>query len=198
MARKAEFTFNGKSFFAELHKVDRKKLYGWSDIEVNDLSGRPCKLAGLAEGRIVLPSGSTSLLTLDGRGEEIDKSKLVGFDKEGKEVSLVPSIYDEKVLLRESNIDEYLLLAVKSVYQISSEESIEIFDGEKIFYFVFNYRADFEGDDAFLIKQDDYIFAVTGKIVETEFVGLSESEEEVVTSEEVTEDDGDDLDFAMF
>jgi len=198
MARKAEFSFNGKSFFAELQKVDRKKLYGWSDIEVNDSSGSPCKLAGLAEGRIVLPSGSTSLLTLDGHGEEIDKSKLVGFDKEGKEVSLVPSIYDEKVLLRESNIDEYLLLAVKSVYQISSEESIEIFAGEKIFYFVFNYRADFEGDDAFLIKQDDYIFAVTGKIVETEFVGLSESEEEVVTSEDVTEDDGDDLDFAMF
>jgi hypothetical protein len=34
MARKAEFTLNGKSVSAELKKVDRKKIYGWSNIEV--------------------------------------------------------------------------------------------------------------------------------------------------------------------
>jgi hypothetical protein len=30
MARKAEFSINGQSIIAELKKVDRKKIYGWS------------------------------------------------------------------------------------------------------------------------------------------------------------------------
>jgi len=196
MARKAEFTINGQSFFAELQKVDRRKLYGWSDEEVKDSSGSLCRLAGLVDGRIVLPSGSTSLLTLNERGEEIDKSKLVGFDKSGKEVSIVPSVYDEKVLLRESTIDEYLLLSVKSVYQLKTDESTNYFDEDKIYYFVFNYRADFEGDDAFLIKQGDDIFAVTGKKVDIEFVGVTEVEEEIVSPLDTSDED--ELDFAMF
>ena len=196
MARKAEFIINGQSFFAELQKVDRKKLYGWTDTEVKDSSGSFCKLAGLADGRIVLPSGSTSLLTLDEKGEEIDKSKLVGFDKQGKEVAMVPSVYDEKVLLRESTIDEYLLLSVKSVYHLKTDESISNFDDGKLYYFIFNYRADFEGDDAFLIKQGNDIFAVTGKKVEVEFVGIEEVEEEIISP--VDTSDEDELDFAMF
>lgn len=197
MAKKAEFCINGQSFFASLQKVDRKKLYGWSDIEVKDSAGSHCKLAGLADGSIVLPSGSTSLIMVDEQGEEVDKSNLVGFDKDGIEVSLVSSIYDDKVLLRESTIDEYLLLAVKSVYQLQMDETTKLFDGDKLFYFVFNYRADFEGDDAFLIKQGDTIFAVTGKIVETEFIGINETEDEIVSPAESIEED-DDLDFAMF
>ena len=34
MARKAEFLINGQSVLAELKKVDRKKIYGWSTVEV--------------------------------------------------------------------------------------------------------------------------------------------------------------------
>ena len=32
MARKAEFSINGLSVMAELKKVDREKIYGWSTI----------------------------------------------------------------------------------------------------------------------------------------------------------------------
>ena len=39
MARKAEFSINGHSVLADLKKVDRKKIYGWSTIEVCDESG---------------------------------------------------------------------------------------------------------------------------------------------------------------
>lgn len=44
-------------------------------------------------------------------------------DHEGKKESKVPSIYDEKVILREATIDEYLSLAVKSVYQLQVDEN---------------------------------------------------------------------------
>ena len=57
MTRKAEFSINGLSVMAELKKVDRKKIYGWSTIEVFDQNGSKCKLAGLAEGQYVMPSG---------------------------------------------------------------------------------------------------------------------------------------------
>ena len=201
MARKAEFEFNGKSIKAELKKVDRKKIYGWSSTEVFDENGSKCQLASLAEGRYVMPSGSTSLVTLNSEGDAVSKSNLVGVNTKGEKVEKVPSIYDEKVLLREASIDEYLSVAVKSVYQLNIEENKETLLSElnagKIYYFVFNYRADYEGDDAFLLSNENEIFAVTGMHSDIEFIGLEDNEKELVTEDnEITEED--DLDFAMF
>ena len=201
MGRKAEFSINGLSVLAELKKVDRKKIYGWSTIEVFDENGSKCKLAGLAEGQFVMPSGSTALVTLNAKGEAVSKSTLVGVDNDGKKVEKVPSIYDEKVMLREATIDEYLSTAVKSVYQLQVDENKEALLNElnngKVYYFVFNYRADYEGDDAFLISNGTDAFAVTGMSADLEFIGLEDNEQELVPEEtEAVEDD--DMDFAMF
>ena len=198
MARKAEFTLNGKSVSAELKKVDRKKIYGWSNIEVYDDNGSTCKLAGLAEGIYVLPSGSTSLVTLDSNGKSVSRSSLVGVDKDGKKVPIVPSIYDEKVVLKESSIDDYLTLAVKSVYQLNLENDDFLLDelnSGKIYHFIFNYRADYEGDDAFLISNENEVFAITGMCAELDFVGLENNEQELYQQDQ---EDEEDLDFAMF
>ena len=201
MARQAEFSFSGKSIKAELKKVDRKKIYGWSTIEVYDQNESKCKLAGLAEGQYVLPSGSTSLVTLNTKGEAVSKSTLIGVDHEGNKVEKVPSVYDEKVVLREATIDEYLSMAVKTVYQLNIEENKDSILNElntgKLYYFIFNYRADFEGDDAFLISDGNEIFAITGKCAELEFIGMDDNEQELVL-EEAQETEEDDMDFAMF
>ena len=201
MARKAEFSINGQSIIAELTKVDRKKIYGWSAIEVFDENGSKCKLAGLAEGQFVMPSGSTALVTLNSKGETVSKDTLIGVDSDGKKVEKVPSIYDEKVMLREATVDEYLSMAVKSVYQLQVDENKEALLNElnkgKIYYFVFNYRADYEGDDAFLISNGTDVFAVTGMSADLEFIGLEDNEQELVPEEaEAVEDD--DMDFSMF
>ena len=198
MARKAEFTLNGKSVSAELKKVDRKKIYGWSNIEVYDDNGSTCKLGGLAEGRYVMPSGSTSLVTLDSNGKSVSRSSLVGVDKDGKKVPIVPSIYDEKVVLNEASIDDYLTLAVKSVYQLNIENDDFLLDelnSGKIYHFIFNYRADYEGDDAFLISNENEVFAITGMCAELDFVGLENNEQELFQEDQEEEED---LDFAMF
>ena len=92
MARKAEFSINGLSVMAELKKVDRKKIYGWSTIEVFDQNGSKCKLAGLAEGQYVMPSGSSALVSLNAKGEAVSKSTLVGVNSDGNKVEKVPSI----------------------------------------------------------------------------------------------------------
>lgn len=200
MARKAEFSINGHSVKAELKKIDRKKIYGWSTIDVFDENGSKCKLAGLAEGQFVMPSGSTALVSLNFKGEAVSKSSLVGVDSAGKKVEKVPSIYDQKVMLREATLDEYLAMAVKSVYQLQIDENKEdlineLSDG-KIYYFVFNYRADYEGDDAFLISNGTDVFAITGMSSNLEFIGLEDNEQELVTED--TAEVEDDMDFAMF
>ena len=198
MGKKAEFTINDKSVLAELRKVDRKKIYGWSNVEVYDNNGSICKLAGLAEGRYVMPSGSTSLVTLDNNGQSVSRSSLVGVDKDGKKVPIVPSIYDEKVVLNEASIDDYLTLAVKSVYQLSLENDDFLLDelnSGKIYHFIFNYRADYEGDDAFLISNENEVFAITGMCAELDFIGLENNEQELYQEDQ---EEDDDLDFAMF
>ena len=200
MARKAELLVNGQRILAEFKKVDRKKIYGWSSIEVFDQNGSKCTLAGLAEGQYVMPSGSSALVSLNAKGEAVSKSTLVGVDSEGNKVEKVPSIYDQKVMLREATIDEYLSMAVKSVYQLQIDENkealLEDLNSGKIYYFVFNYRADYEGDDAFLISNGTDAFAITGMRTDLEFIGLEDNEQELVPEE--TEAVEDDMDFAMF
>ncbi|MDA9666517.1 hypothetical protein N9T48_00470, partial [bacterium] len=131
-----------------------------------DENGSKCSLAGLSEGSYVMPSGSSSLVSLNSKGETVSKSTLVGVNLDGEKVEKVPSIYDQKVILREASIDEYLSMAVKTVYQLNIEENKDALLGElnegKIYYFVFNYREDYEGDDAFLLSNENEIFAVTG------------------------------------
>lgn len=201
MARKAEFLVNGRTFMVELKKVDRKNIYGWSSIEAYDENGSKCDLAGLAEGKHIMPSGSTSLATLNSNGEAINKSELIGIDLAGNKVSLVPSIYDGKVMLREATIDEYLATAVKSVYQLQIDEDKEVLleslSSDKIYYFIFNYSADFEGDDAFLVSNENEIFVIVGKSADLEFIGLEENEQELMP-EETQDEVEDELDFAMF
>ena len=91
MARKAEFSFNGLSVMAELKKVDRKKIYGWSTIEVFDQNGSKCKLAGLAEGQYVMPSGSSALVSLNAKGSGFKKH--IGGRRQRREKSRKSSFY---------------------------------------------------------------------------------------------------------
>ena len=200
MAKQVEFIINGASVMAELKKVDRKKIYGWSTLEIFDENGSKCKLASISDGVHVLPSGSSSLIKFNDKGETVSSSDLVGFNQKGEKVEKVPSIYDGKVELKEATIDDYLSLAVKTVYQLNMEDDTtmlsELKDG-KVFYFVFNYRADYEGDDAFLISNGQTAFAVIGKIADLEFIGLNDNETELVELEDDTQEE-DELDFAMF
>ena len=201
MARQINFVFNGSNLNAALKKVDRKKIYGWSSIEIKDDQGANCSLASIADGNLIMPSGSTALVALDEKGELIDKSTLIGINKDGKEVQKVPSVYDQEVVLREASMEEYFDLGVKAVYQLESEQFeggiAEALKSGKILYFVYNYRADYEGDDAFLIYAEETFFAITGKCAEFEYIGLEDNETELVV-EESTQEEGDDLDFAMF
>ena len=125
MARKATLIFDKLSFSAEFVKVDRKKLYGWSKIVVNDKDKNPCSSASIADGSHILPSKSTTLQGFNEKGEYISRSNLVGVDLDNNLVEKVPSTYDIDTELKHSTLDKYFSLNVKSVYQLNVVENKE-------------------------------------------------------------------------
>ena len=201
MARMASLKLNDKIFSAGLIKLDRKKIYGWSKIDIFDDSDQGCTLASIADGQYVLPSGSITLAGFNPKGEYIAKSSLIGVDEKGKKVEKVPSIFDEPATLTKADLDEYLSLNVKSVYQLAIEEGKEellgLLEGGDIYHFPFNYRADYEADDAFLLTSAGEVFAVVGKKAELEYIGLENKEEEVPEEPEVEAPEEDEFDFGM-
>ena len=201
MARTATLTMSDKSYSVGLNKLDRKKIYGWSKVDIFDDNDQSCSLASIADGRYVLPSGSITLAGFNPKGEYIAKSSLIGVDEKGKKVEKVSSIFDEPAALTKADLDEYLSLNVKSVYQLAIEEGKEellgLLEGGDIYHFPFNYRADYEADDAFLLTSAGEVFAVVGKKAELEYIGLENKEEEVPEEPEAEASEDDDFDFGM-
>ena len=199
MPRTASLLLNDQTFTVGFTKLDRKKIYGWTKTEVFDDQDRPCSLATIADEQYVLPSGSIAMASFNDRGEYISKSSLIGVDKEGNKVEKVPSIFDIPATLKSVDLDEYLSLNVKSVYQLSlsdgKEDLIEMLGRGEIFHFMFNYRSDYEADDAYLISNEDAVFAVVGRKTNLEYIGLDNKEEELPEEPEIGEED--DFDFGM-
>ncbi|MFZ9055071.1 MAG: hypothetical protein ACO2ZL_04615, partial [Flavobacteriales bacterium] len=171
--RTAEFHFGGKKWNAGFSKLEREDVYGRSEVESFDSKGNPCTMATLVDGRHVLPSGSTSLLKLSPKGGVVSTSELVGMNEAGEFVPKEPSVYSGPVHLREGDLDDYLAMGVKSVYVLESDEdnpfSKDLSKG-KVLQFRFNYREDYESDDAFLVGNGTDNFIVTGQIADLEFL----------------------------
>ena len=199
MPRTASLSLNDQTFNVAFTKLDRKKIYGWTKTEVFDDQDQLCALATIADGQHILPSGSVAMASFNDRGEYVSKSSLIGLDDKGKKVEKVPSIFDAPAILKAIDLDEYLSLNVKSVYQLTLSEGkevlIEILNSVEIFHFMFNYRSDYEADDAYLISNEDAIFAVVGKKANLEYIGLDNKEEELPEEPEIVDED--DFDFGM-
>ena len=201
MAKTASFIYNDLFFTTTFTKVDRKKVYGYSKIEVTDKDGNPCSLANItSDGRYILPTGCTGITTLDTEGNYIARSDMKVVDAEGNEAVKIPSVYDrEQVALKEASIDDYLALNVKGIYQLNVEDGLsglmDLLNKGKIFRFKYNYRAGYETDDAFLLSAQDTAFMVIGNLTEFEYIGLKTQVDEI---EEEEDDDFDDFDMGMF
>ena len=198
MARVIEFSSSDISFQAGIVKVDRKKVYGYSEVEVTDKENKKCSLVSLSDdGTFILPSGSTGITKFDSEQCYIETASIKAVDLEGNPAEKVPSVFDQEVSLEKvGSLTDYLDINVKSIYQLSFEddsEKVKLIGKllEELYSFTFNYRADYEGDDAFLISDGNEVYAVVGKKCEFEYLGL---EEIVVDSEDSEEDD---FDFGM-
>jgi len=200
MGRKVSFKIEGSLLESEIVKVDRTKLYGTSEKIVYDTNKEECVLSDLYEGSIILPRGSVGQVLIDENGNSVSRSELVGFNLQGEKVEKVPSIFSIENNCKKVEIDDFISSSIKSIYQlVIDEDQIEswkkYFTKDEVYLFEFNYREDYEGDDAFLISNEDGFFISVGKSNEFEFLELSN-----VSVEDTDEDIEieDDLDFSMF
>lgn len=200
MGRKVSFKIEGSLLESEIVKVDRTKLYGTSEKIVYDTNKEECVLSDLYEGSIILPRGSVGQVLIDENGNSVSRSELIGFNHQGEKVEKVPSIFSIENNCKKVEIDDFISSSIKSIYQlVIDEDQIEswkkYFTNDEVYLFEFNYREDYEGDDAFLISNEEGFFISVGKSNEFEYLELSNvSVEDTDEDIEIEED----LDFSMF
>ena len=120
MAKEAIFKFQDNVVKTSLTKVDRNKVYGWSEEIYTDKSGNICTWATLLnDGVTLISTGGSALKTFNNIGKEISKSDLVAVLDDGTSATLINSVFDvETILSNEKTIEDLMSMEVKSVYQL--------------------------------------------------------------------------------
>jgi len=201
MARAMNLSFEGKSFSLGIQKVNRSKIYGYTSVDVRDDDDLKCELATISDdGKYILSKGCVGYTSLNEKGEYVSTFEAKVVDSEGNLLEKIPSSFDiEKINLQKGNFDDFLQLNVKSVYEMIADGETDMSDlvlllkEHKLLTFNFNYRTDYDSDEAFLLESNESVFMVIGSISPFEFIGL----EKTVEVEIEEEDDEDDFDFGM-
>lgn len=179
MARTLSFKINGREFNVSPTKVDRRKLYGWTELVVTDSDGNLCRQAAVnSDGVTIIDHGATKLGIVSEDGLWIDRNELIAVDGNGNEIKPEASSFDCGCLLEETaTLDELLNLNVLSVYQICMENDFSFRKeiGEEIYKFHFNYRSGVSLTQAFLLANNEGIFMLIGTPAIIEYIGLDES-----------------------
>lgn len=203
MARALIFKLQGKEYPFSPVKVERKKLYGWTETIALDDEGNECKLVSMDEsGTVIIPKGSIGLGIINDKFEWVDKTEIKAVDENGKYIEpfsssfLAPIELDKKV-----TSEELLSHSIHTVYQLDEEgECDELKEGISngdIYNFDFNYREGYESRPAFLLESEGKLFMLVGSPVDFSYIGL---EEKGYIDEVEDEEDSDDelgIDFSM-
>jgi len=205
MARQAAFKIGDTLFQAGITKIDRDKVYGYVEEHTYDANGDECHMGSvLDDGITFVLSGATALKKVDDAFREVDKSEMKTVYMDGRDAELVPSVFDAEVQLKEEPLDRLLDLQVDLAYQLSFDAeddkaaAIARLKTDKAYYFVYNYRADYEGADAFLVCNGADVFALTGKLLEFEFLDNQTIIPIEDNETDSAEEESDALDFGMF
>src|SRR5687767_276749 len=198
MAKPLVLKFGDAEIPCHLSRVERSDLYGFVETEALDEQGRKCTLATLADdGKSVITSGGTALVTLSPDGNWLDKKACVPTDPQGNRITPVPSSYAAPVPLEKTaTVDEYLSHDIRAVYQISSDADLSPLMAElnkgTIFCFPYSFRGGLEADAGFLLlAADGTPLIAIGCPTQLQFVGF---EEVAAVSDE---DEEDEIDFSM-
>ena len=199
MAKELIFKLNGKDFSGVPVKLERKKIYGWTDTVATDRNGDVCISAYLSpDDVLIIPSGGLKQATVNSEGRWIDKNELTAYSEDGESVlPVLPSAFDSPIdLAIKATIDEFLDNDWESVYQIVNEELATAL-GEDIFKFEFSYRGGTNHNDGYLIATPAGLFLFAGDAQEFSLVGITD-ESSIDEADEQDSEEIDDLDFSMF
>jgi hypothetical protein len=197
MARELIFQVNASQFSFSPTKIDRSKIYGWTEIKAMDSKNVECKTFYMdRSGSIMIPKGGVSYGIIDSNGKWVNKNELLAVNPDGTPAQIIPSSFSASIVLDKTvSAEEFLDHAINAAYELSGEpaELIKLMDG-KIFTFIYNYRDDYEGDNAFVLEAKDKLYLLVGKKLDFEFVGIEQTS---IVSEEEPEELSEEIDFSM-
>ena len=199
MAKELIFSLAGTDYGAAPVKLERKKVYGWTDTVATDRSGEVCCSAYLSpDDALIIPSGGLKQAVVDDEGRWVEKSELTAYDEDGQTVLTVfPSSFDAPIeLKKKATTEEFLDNDWEAVYQLVNAD-LAAAVGDDIYKFDFNYRASTNHNDGYLINTPAGLFLFAGDRQEFPLVSLAE-ETTIDDTEEPLEEEIDELDFSMF
>jgi hypothetical protein len=198
MAKPIIVSLSGKESSFALAKVERSKLYPTRKRVPLDGNGVPCSRAAMmSDGNIVLRSGMTAQGYFTAAGRWVAKEELVGINPDGSVAELKPSTLGvAQVLEGPVPARDLLDLKVDGVYVLEPESVdaalLASLQQGNLYRFPFNYGTDYNCETAYLVANEDGVFAVVGNPVVPAWV-----EEATVYVAEPEEETAGDLDFEM-
>lgn len=198
MAKELRFALAGNEFAAAPVKLERKKIYGWSDLVATGKDGEVCGTAYLSpDDALLIPSGGYKQGTVDDTGRWVEKSELTPFNEDGTEMPVYESSFDSVIELSgTATEEEFLDNDWESVYRLDNA-GLAAAVGDTIYKFGFSYRGGCNHNDGYLLNTPGGLFLFAGD--KQEFPLVSLADQTVIDDvEEEVEEEIDDLDFSMF
>jgi len=199
MAKELQFKLNGADYGAAPVKLERKKIYGWTDTVATDRSGEVCSSAYLSpDDALIIPSGGLKQATVNEEGRWVEKSELVAYSEDGsKALPTIASSFDAPIeLKKKATTEEFLDNGWESVYQLVNPD-LAAAVGDDIYKFDFCYRGGTNHNEAYLMATPAGLFLFAGDRQEFPLVALAD-ETTIDDTEEPVEEEIDELDFSMF
>lgn len=200
MPRELTFKIKQKEYITTPVKVERKKLYGWTEILALDENGNPCKLVITDQtGTVIIPKGGTAMAILSPEGEWVDRSTLKTINQDGTTAKLIPSSYSTTITLSDKMKEEdFLDYSITDFYQLTdiSDDFIKAL-GKDIYVFEYTYLDSYETTTAFLMVTDNILYMLLGYKNKFEMLCLGDCKTIDDDDDEYIFVD-DDLDFSMF
>lgn len=199
MPRKLTFVIKRRKYEASPVKIDRRKLYGWTEVEATDDAGGVCEVASADEtGRLIVPRGGTAVGLLSPRGEWVERGELTTVTAEGKPARLLPSSYESDIRLSvKVPAAEYLNHDITDFYELADapEELIRRV-GDDIYTFAYCYARECEGTPAFVLRSGEKLFLLLGRRLRFDMTGYEEPGFIDEDADDIPEEEA--VDFAMF
>lgn len=168
MAKPVVVSHQGVVSSFQLSKLERQKLYGARRRIPVDGAGEPCTRAALTDdGAVLITAGMTAQGWFDPDGRQVESREIGARDGDGHPLEPVPSTLGEEHQLEGPvPATEVLDLSLTAVYRLEPESlddglAAALKEGS-IWRFSFNYRPDYRAETAYLLANDEGLFALVG------------------------------------
>lgn len=200
MPRQLTFKIKRKEFSIIPVKIDRKKLYGWTEINAEDENGKKCTLVTTDQtGSLIITKGGTSIGILSPENEWVDRSSLITVNEDGSPAKIKPSSYSTIIELKKKvSEEEFLDHSITDFYELtdSPAEFVKLV-GNDIYIFDYTYLDSYETTPAFIMAANGILFLLSGYKNKFEYLCLGDCETIDEDNDDYMEID-DDIDFTMF